>query len=69
MIKHKIGNVQDDLCEYCPQMWESECRAYEVPHNEAERKQRESDPTSFCQIPVFRWGFAPGMQLNPKEEN
>lgn len=40
MIKHKIRKVPDSVCEKCTQLWEGECRAFEVPHSRAERTSR-----------------------------
>ncbi len=42
-IAHKIREVPDETCQGCPQNWEGECRAYEIPHSRQEREYREQD--------------------------
>jgi len=49
MVDHKIGRVSDEVCAQCAQCWEGECRAFTVPHSEAERIQRVTDPRGACQ--------------------
>lgn len=41
MIKNKIRAVPDSVCEKCTQLWEDECRAWEMPHSEEERLSRK----------------------------
>jgi len=56
-IKNKIYPVCDCLCEEgCTQLWERECRAYQFPHSEKERKQRIKD-RALCEAPILNWGF------------
>lgn len=68
-VSNKIHQVSDDLCELCAQCWESQCRAYQVPHSDEERAQRISDPKGLCQISVLRWGYDIDHpeRLQPKE--
>jgi len=57
MIGHKVMNVSDELCQLCAQAWQGECRAFQMPHTQEERAQREGDPQGLCEIPVLRWGY------------
>lgn len=41
MIKRKIEQVSDDLCDHCAQNYQDECRAFEAPHSPQEREARE----------------------------
>jgi len=36
MVKQKIYDVPDSVCEICPQNYEDECRAFQVPHSTEE---------------------------------
>ncbi len=49
MIYHKIKNVPDSVCEGCGQNWQSQCRAYEMPHSEEERKHRGEKTDLNCE--------------------
>jgi len=59
-VRHKIAPVIDDLCELCAQHWRGECRAFQAPHSEEERAQRQGDPQGLCQISVLRWTYEIG---------
>ncbi len=50
-IEHKITPVSDSVCEQCCQLWEGECRAYSMPHSEAEREHRTSNYGLECDSP------------------
>lgn len=39
-IAHKIVPVSDSLCRLCPQCWQGECRAFQVPQSEQEEMHR-----------------------------
>ena len=45
-ISNKVTTVPDEVCEGdadnspCTQLWEEECRAFQMPHSEAEREHR-----------------------------
>jgi len=67
-IEHKMARVIDDLCHLCAQHWDGECRAYQMPHNEAERAQREGDPMGLCQYSFFARAYEIGHpeRLKPK---
>lgn len=41
MIKGKIEQVSDDLCNHCAQNYQEECRAFNDPHSPQERAARE----------------------------
>lgn len=41
MIKGKIEQVGDQICGHCAQNYQDECRAFEVPHSDQERTERE----------------------------
>lgn len=57
-VKRKINPVCDCLCELCSQNYQDECRAYEAPHSEEERKNRMRDIKPLCEISIFKWGFS-----------
>lgn len=41
MIKGKIEQVGDEICGHCSQNYQEECRAFEFPHSDQERTERE----------------------------
>lgn len=43
-----VKGVSHETCLKCGQLWEGECRAYEVPHSEAERQARLTDRNLRC---------------------
>ena len=49
VITNKIGSVSDNVCMLCSQMWNNECRAFEMSQSEEERTQRLSNPFCRCQ--------------------
>lgn len=50
-IAHKIANVSDEAFTGCPQLWEGECRAFQMTHSEAERVHRAFRPACNCNVP------------------
>ena len=46
-IAHKIAPVSDSLCRLCPQCWQGECRAFQVPQSEQEEMHRR-EGTALC---------------------
>lgn len=61
MVAHKIMDVADATCRGCPQNWQGECRAYEVPHSPEEGNQRKAGSMN-CQPEVseFSWRVRDG---------
>ena len=59
-VSNKLRLVIDDLCASCAQCYEGECRAYQQPHNDIERAQRQADPQGLCEISVLRWSYEIG---------
>lgn len=41
MIRGKIRNVQDAVCKGCSQLWNGECRAFQMPHSDEEYEHRK----------------------------
>lgn len=42
-VDHKICDRPDEYCiNECSQYWQGECRAFEVPHSQAEREHRQA---------------------------
>lgn len=59
-IEHKTKPVIDDLCKLCAQQWQGECRAFQMPHSDEEKAQREGDPQGLCQISVLFYTYEIG---------
>ena len=55
-VSNKIVNVSDAICVICFQNWERECRAFEIPHSEAEKISRKRDPRARCLIHKTQYG-------------
>lgn len=45
MVKNKINDVEEEVCKFCAQNWQDECRAYSFPLTQKEREQRLSGGT------------------------
>ena len=55
MIENKIRSVDDTVCEDCPQKWQGDCTAFQMPHSEAERIFRSIPyPIMNCVVPSPR---------------
>jgi hypothetical protein len=46
---NKISKVADFVCRRCPQYWDGDCRAFNVPHSNDERRARE-ERVMYCDI-------------------
>lgn len=46
--KNMIKDVPDEVCNGCAQLYEGECRAFQMPHSEEERQARLKDPQLVC---------------------
>jgi len=54
MIKGKIEAVGDEICGHCAQNYQDECRAFEAPHSDQERTEREKgDPLCITSRAAF----------------
>ena len=54
MIKGKIEQVGDQICAHCAQNYQEECRAFEAPHSDQERTEREKgDPLCITSRAAF----------------
>lgn len=42
MVDHKAYKVGDKVCVGCPQNWEGDCTAYNMPGSKAEYEHRTS---------------------------
>lgn len=62
-IEHKIRRTPDEVCAPCPQNYEGECRAYSLPHSDAERQARttgygmECDESGLKRLRMARFGL------------
>lgn len=56
MIENKIRSVDDSTCDRgCPQLWQGECRAFQMPQTTAERLHRAIPyPIMNCAVPSPR---------------
>lgn len=48
MIRSKIREVDDSVCQNCSQLWKDECRAYCVPHSDEEKDHRKKSLRPSC---------------------
>lgn len=56
-VQNKIRQVHDDVCKLtCAQFYEGECRAYQMPHSEAERVCRNSGSAA-CERGLIMYGL------------
>jgi len=54
MIRGKIEEIGDEICNHCSQNYQEECRAFEYPHSDQERTEREKgDPLCITSREAF----------------
>lgn len=65
MIKFKIKEVPDSMCATCPQLWENECRAFNLAHSEAEQTSRlRYDGQANCMVNPSKYMHGSSAGLN-----